>query len=38
MKALIQEEFGRNMFDVVVGNPPYNNDIYIDFVTLAKAI
>lgn len=38
MKALIQEEFGRNMFDVVVGNPPYNNDIYLDFVTLAKAI
>lgn len=38
MKALIQEEFGRNMFDVVVGNPPYNNDIYLDFVTLAKAV
>lgn len=38
MKALIQEEFGRNMFDVVVGNPPYNNDIYLDFVTLAKSI
>lgn len=38
MKALIQEEFGRNMFDVVVGNPPYNNDIYLDFVTMAKAI
>lgn len=38
MKALIQEEFGRNMFDVVVGNPPYNNDIYLDFVTLAQAI
>lgn len=38
MKALIQEEFGRNMFDAVVGNPPYNNDIYLDFVTLAKVI
>lgn len=22
-------------FDVVIGNPPYNNDIYIDFVVLA---
>lgn len=21
-------------FDVVIGNPPYNNDIYLDFVTL----
>jgi hypothetical protein len=25
-------------FTVVVGNPPYNNDIYLDFVTKAKEI
>ena len=21
-------------FDIVIGNPPYNNDIYLDFVSL----
>lgn len=21
-------------FDVVIGNPPYNNDLYLDFVQL----
>lgn len=25
-------------FDVVIGNPPYNNDLYIDFVTLGHKI
>ena len=25
-------------FDVVLGNPPYNNDIYLDFVTLGHNI
>ena len=38
MKALIQEEFGRNMFDVVVGNPPYNNDMYIPFIELGHTL
>ena len=23
-------------FDVVIGNPPYNNDIYLDFVTIGS--
>lgn len=25
-------------FDVVIGNPPYNNDLYIDFVILGHAL
>lgn len=25
-------------FDVVIGNPPYNNDLYIDFVTLGHEL
>ena len=25
-------------FDVVIGNPPYNNDIYLDFVTLGHTL
>lgn len=25
-------------FDIVVGNPPYNNDIYIDFVQLSQRL
>lgn len=25
-------------FDVVIGNPPYNNDIYLDFVTLGHKL
>lgn len=39
MKDKIQEAFGENMkFNVIVGNPPYNNDIYLDFVTKSKAL
>lgn len=25
-------------FDIVIGNPPYNNDIYLDFITTGKYI
>ena len=39
MKDKIQEAFGDSMkFNVIVGNPPYNNDIYLDFVIKSKAL
>lgn len=25
-------------FDVVVGNPPYNNDMYLDFVMIGHEL
>lgn len=35
----IRKEFFKDMqFDVVVGNPPYNNDIYIPFVEMGHQI
>lgn len=34
IETQLKGKFGRMRFDVVVGNPPYNNDIYLDFVTL----
>lgn len=33
-KELVQGAFSTMKFDVVIGNPPYNNDMYLDFVTL----
>lgn len=33
IRKTLKEKFGDMQFDVVVGNPPYNNDLYLDFVT-----
>lgn len=34
----LKKEFSTVNFDVVVGNPPYNNDIYLDFVTIGHKL
>lgn len=38
IETQLKGKFGRMKFDVVVGNPPYNNDIYLDFVTLGHRL
>lgn len=37
-KELVQGAFNIMKFDVVIGNPPYNDDIYLDFVTLGHQL
>lgn len=38
LKDAIKEKFKRMDFDVVVGNPPYNNDMYLDFVMIGHEL
>ena len=38
IREQIEKEFKTVKFDVVIGNPPYNNDLYLDFVTLGDRL
>lgn len=38
IRKTLKEKFGDMQFDVVVGNPPYNNDLYLDFVKLGHGL
>lgn len=39
IEKLFTDKDGEQMkFDIVIGNPPYNNDIYLDFVQLGNAL
>lgn len=38
LKDAIKEKFKQMDFDVVVGNPPYNNDMYLDFVMIGHKL
>ena len=38
LKDAIKEKFKQMDFDVVVGNPPYNNDMYLDFVMIGHEL
>ena len=35
---VLGKEFNTVKFDLVIGNPPYNNDRYLDFVTLGHTL
>ena len=37
-KESVQGAFNNMRFDVIIGNPPYNNDIYIYFALLCKKL
>lgn len=34
----MQKEENSMKFDIVIGNPPYNNDIYLDFINMANKL
>lgn len=38
IRSVIEKEFNGMQFDVVAGNPPYNNDAYLDFVTMGHLL
>lgn len=38
IETQLKGKFGRMKFDVVVGNPPYNNDIYLKFVAFGHRL
>lgn len=38
IERTLEGKFGQMKFDLVIGNPPYNNDAYIDFVEIGHKL
>lgn len=38
IRTIIKGAFDIMQFDIVIGNPPYNNDLYLDFVSMGHRL